>query len=267
MCLILAFLLAQDVEAKKAQIGETLRFLAEEKRGAKGDKAKEAELLRLYKPLVDQMRRLVEEVAGPEPARQGALIDELMAVYVPEEARLVKIASNERWALATLLRINTAQAMFRATDRDGDGKPNYWVLDVSALYRLRAPGAPESMYIPVETARADARPCLPLDREGAPAKAPLARLIRAGAAQPSQGYLYVALESYEVAGSDPAPYDGGDGRHPTKYGVCAYPAEPGTSGTLTFIRDEAKMWKKDTGGKPPTSFPADPARQGWTPLD
>jgi hypothetical protein len=268
--LLLSALLAQDVEAKKEKIGDTLRFLVEEKRGAKGDKAKEAELLRLYRPLIDEMKKLVEEVAGPDPAKQAALFDDLMAKYVPEESRLVKIASNERWATATLMRINTAQAMFRAADLDGDGKPNYWVGDISALYRLIGPGPRESMTIAADTARADARPCLPLDREGAPSMAPLLRLVRVGDPQPSQGYSYVALRTYDVPGGEPQPYDTGDGRNPAKYGVCAYPAEHGKSGNLTFIRSEAAtphMWKKDTSGRPPASFPVAPAREGWTPVE
>lgn len=265
--LLAALLLPQDVEAKKEKIGETLRFLSEERRSAGGDREKEAELRKRYQPLVDAMRRLVEEVAGPEPARQSALLDDLMAKYVPEESRLVRIASNERWATASLARIHTTQTMFKAADLDGDGKANYWVGDVSALYRLRAPGAPESRYIAVETARADARPALPLDQEGAPALDRLLRFIAAGAAQPSQGYLYLSLPTYEVPGGDPATFDLGGGRHPTRYAVCAYPAEPGSSGTLTFLRSESGVWKKDTGGKPPSSFPADPARAGWLPVE
>ncbi|HEX7899951.1 MAG TPA: DUF2950 family protein [Planctomycetota bacterium] len=267
--LLLALLLPQDVEAKKEKIGDTLRFLVEEKRAAKGDKAKEADVLRLYRPLIDEMKKFVEEVAGPDPAKQGALIDELLAKVAPEESRLVKIASNERWASAMLMSIHTAQAMFRAADADGDGKQNFWVGDISALHRLRVPGAREP-WVSADTARADARPCLPLDQEGAPSMAPLLRLVRAGTPQPSQGYYYVALRTYDVAGGDPVPYDAGDGRNPAKFGVCAYPADYGKDGNLTFIRSEAQkpqMWKKDTTGRPVSSFPVDPAREGWLPVD
>ena len=73
LALLLAVPAAQDVEAKKEKIGDALRFLAEEKRGAKGDRAKEAERSRLYRPLIDEMRRLVEEVAGPDLDKQAAL--------------------------------------------------------------------------------------------------------------------------------------------------------------------------------------------------
>jgi hypothetical protein len=243
-------LAAQDVEAKKEKIGDILRFLVEEKKAG-----------RRYPALDVEMKRLVEEVAGPDPGKQAALIDDLLAKYAPEESPRVKIASNERWATATLMSINTAQAMFRAADLDGDGRPNYWVGDVSALHRLGG------SRISAETARADARPCLPLDREGAPPMAPLLRLARAGPPAPSQGYYYVALRSYDVPGEDPKPYDPGDGRNPARYAVCAYPAEHGKTGTLTFIRSEAKMWKKDTEGKPPESFPADPVKAGWTAVD
>ena len=253
LLLSLLLLAAQDVEAKKEKIGDILRFLVEEKKGG-----------RRYAALEVEMKRLVEEVAGPDPARQAALVDDLLAKYVPEESPRVKIASNERWAAAAMMSIGTAQALFRAADLDGDGTQNYWVGDVSALHRLRAPGGSR---ISAETARADARPCLPLDQEGAPPMARLLRLERAGAPQPSQGYYYVALRTYDVPGEDPRPYDPGDGRNPATYGVCAYPAEHGKSGRLTFIRSEAKMWKKDTEGRPPESFPADPAKAGWTPVD
>jgi hypothetical protein len=267
--LLLAAPAAQEVEAQKEKIGETLRFLAEERRAAKGDWAREAELLRLYQPLTDDLRRRVAELAGPDPARQSALVEELLAKYVPEESKIVRIASNERWATATLARIHSTQELFRAADLDDDGKANYWVGDISALYRLRGKGV-DSMYIAVETARADARPSVPLDREGAPSTSPTLRFVRAGTAQPSQGYLYEALAAYDVPGGEPARYDTGEGRNPSKYGVCAYPAVYGTSGTMTFIRSEAakpNAWKKDTAGRPPVSFPADPARAGWTAVE
>jgi hypothetical protein len=268
--LLLLPLLAQDVESKKARVGEILKAIAQAKPEAGGDKAKEAVAQRKLMPQLEELRKLIPEIAGPDPEKQSALFQELMEKYIPEEAAGQRMASNQRNASAALMSIGTAQAEFRAYDPDGDGTANFWVADISGLHRIRAKNGKAAALIEDQVARADARPALPVDAAGKLPKAESVYFHRGGAAGPYVGYSFVALAGYEGADGKTVPYDTGDGRNAAKYGICAYPAEYGKTGKLTFIKNESlnpHMWKKDTGGKPPGAFPADPGKEGWEPYD
>lgn len=275
MKLLLALLLfaappLQDAEAKKARIGEILKVLMEVDKEVAGDRKKEEEAANKYLPQIQEMQKLLGEIAGPDRQKQSRLMEELIEKYAPEKAAAGRLASNERNAGAALMGIGTAQMLFRLGNSDGDGVPNYWVADISGLHRLRLKTGKAADYIEDGAARADARPAVALDAEGAPPKAEGVHLLKVGAAAPKAGYLFVALNAYEGADGKPAPYDSGNGRNPSRFGVCAYPVEYGKTGKMTFIKNEATkpaMWKKDTGGKPPAAFPLDPRKDGWQPYD
>jgi hypothetical protein len=268
--LLLATPLFQDVEAKKTRVGEILKAIAQAKKEAGGIKAKEAEAQRKLMPQMQELQKLIQEIAGPDREKQSALFQELMEKYVPEEAAGERVASNERIASAALMWIGTAQAEFRAYDPDGDGVANFWVEDISGLHRLRKKNGKAADLVEDRIARADARPTLALDAEGAPSKAEGVYFLRTGAAEQRAGYLFVSIVSYEASDGKTIAYDSGGGRNATKYGACAYPSEYGKTGRTTFIKNEAlkpSMWKKDTGGQPSNVFPADPRKEGWQPYE
>lgn len=268
--LVLAVPFLQDVEAKKARVGEILKKIAEAKKEAGSDKDKIAAAQRKLLPEMEELRRLIPEIAGPDREKQSALFQELMEKYVPEESAAERVASNERNASVALMEIGTAQAQFRAQDPDGDGVANFWVADISGLHRIRGKDGKAANLIEDKTARADARPALAVNEDGKPANADSVQFLRAGASEPRAGYLFVAIVDYETADGKSMPYAGKGGRHETKYGVCAYPSEYGKTGKMTFIKNEAPrpfMWRKDTGGRPPTVYPADPRKEGWQPYE
>ncbi len=187
-------------------------------------------------------------------------------------------SSNERVALYRLKTLATAQEDFRANDRDGNQVNDYWVGDVSGLWRIVPLGAdlaepPEAKLelairlIEIPVAQADARP---LD---------LATYIKApwsGASPaPSGGYYYAALAKYEEGGvlrDFGTDTDGktwyGPVHNLDRYAFVAYPAVPKSGGRFTYLITEAGViWKKDTGGVPPPACPGHPAQAGWLKVD
>ena len=60
--------------------------------------------------------------------------------------------------------------------------------------------------------------------------------------------------------------------NPDRYGFCAYPAEYGKTGVMTFIVNQAGVrYQKDTGGKNIDQWPCeedkDPTADGWKVVD
>lgn len=154
-------------------------------------------------------------------------------------------ASYERGAAACLRTFVSAQADFRANDRDGNGLQDYWTADVRGLYYQSSKGAPIAL-IHATMAHAD----------GAPLEAQ-------AQAVPWAGYLFVAMRTDERGEA----YNRGAGRHPTQFAFCAYPIDR-SSGRYTFIVNERNLiYKKEISGQPVLKWPADPAAEGWAPLD
>ena len=162
-------------------------------------------------------------------------------------------ASNERMASACLKTLATAQADFRANDRDGDRVNNFWAKDVAGLYGVEA-GGESIRLIMIEIAEAD-------QTEG---RGKYASVKKEG---PHAGYHFAALKGYREKGKATA-YDDGKGRCVSRFGFVAWPAKkPGASKRCFLINEGNTVWWKDTGGAPPAEFPEDPAREGWKKLD
>lgn len=169
------------------------------------------------------------------------------------------IDENQMEAAKALQAIADVQAHWKANDKDGNGKKDYWTGDVSGLYRvLRRNGEPTA-YIFEDLAKADAAPVgegVGVVKVAAPAKSPV----------PYHGYLFVALRVDE----DGKPYrqdlngDGAAWEHETKFAYCAYPAEYGKTGKLTFLIDEKGFLREaDIGGKCVTEWPVGEAKKAW----
>ncbi|MFA5793463.1 MAG: DUF2950 family protein [Candidatus Brocadiia bacterium] len=74
-----------------------------------------------------------------------------------DEKPLSKIEANEISTMAGLKMLISTQAIWRATDTDGNGIKDYWNLDVSCFYRMyRADGKTRVNYIDLSFALADA---------------------------------------------------------------------------------------------------------------
>ncbi len=136
---------------------------------------------------------------------------------------------NERMAAAALKAITAAEADFRSNDRDGNGIHDFWTADVAGLHDLTPPGSPTPLRL-IDPAIAAADPGRP-------------------GAKPYHGYWFVAIETDENG----APYRqdtaerGGAPRHNhSKFGFCAYPAEPGATGRAVFVVNEGNTIQRRT---------------------
>lgn len=168
-----------------------------------------------------------------------------------------------RIARTSLMALTTAQESLRSNDMDRNRVPDYWVADVSGLYRIlnEATGNKIAALNDHRIARADAAPAVALDREGS---AHGLKLDAIGAGESYEGYYYVVVARRE-AGGRRVNLDEGNGRNPDRFAICAYPDEYGTDGTMTFVvTEEAKVYEIDNAGKPIDVLPADLPKAGWT---
>ncbi len=177
----------------------------------------------------------------------GLLLERL--VLLP--ARLER---NHRQASIHLKSLTSAEADFRANDRDWNHVNDFWTADVAGLYYVRSHASanePEIRLIERAIAEADARSLHPL------VPSPV----------PYEGYYFIALDEDDcLAGSEERFYRTETGGTPamgkvhntSKFGFCAYPAEYGVTGKYTFLVNENNtVFKSDNGGKPVLHFPDD----------
>lgn len=150
------------------------------------------------------------------------------AIVIPGLAASQR-AQNERMASTRLKTLSSAEADFRANDRDENGVHDFWTGDVSGLYSLNVNGR-QLQLIDRALAEADSGPihglCWPR--------------------RPAQGYFFQALEAddstedesekfyfQDTGGNRPM----GDVHHLSKFGFSAHP-ESNSSGQYTFIVNE-----------------------------
>jgi hypothetical protein len=156
-------------------------------------------------------------------------------------------AENERAAATALKMLTSAEANFRASDLDGNKINDFWTGDVAGLYFLSPAGLPLAL-IPQDIAEADGKPLRPVVREP----------------KPYHGYFFVALdldESLQSPGVYREDTDGVSGKvhNRSRFGFCAYPADPGYSGRCAIIVNEnnSLFWYSEWSGPPPTAWPGD----------
>jgi hypothetical protein len=142
---------------------------------------------------------------------------------------------NDLYSVASMRSYLAAQSIFHRTDHDGDGVLEYC-----------GPSNPESpSFTCLNTTVRDGKPIELISGSFAGATS---------AAAPISGYWFVDMKSR--AGK---PFDAAK-----EFGLCGVPAEYGRTGRDTLIiGEEGTTYRKDTGGKPVTDFPADPAAEGW----
>jgi hypothetical protein len=159
--------------------------------------------------------------------------------------------TQEQSVFSALKSIGEAQEDFRDNDRDNNKVKDYWVGDVSGLYRLLLEGQ-EIREIPVELAKADGSP---LD---SPALSP-----SKGKPVAAHGYYFIAIKMFEKDGKAQA-YDSGSHRNSSSYGIEAVPAEYPQSGRISYIMNESRViFRRDAGGKRTECFPEHPEENGW----
>ncbi len=161
-------------------------------------------------------------------------------------------ASNERHASTSLKTLTSAEADFRANDRDENRVNDFWTGDVSGLYYVKPQGGgPEIRLIEEPLANADPRPLFPLQKGSVP----------------WVGYRYHALDRDDSVKGPEGVYrqdtdkSGRRVHHESRFGFSAFPEALGSGGYIftvnennTIIRDAIDRTK---GIIPRTRFPAD----------
>jgi hypothetical protein len=126
-------------------------------------------------------------------------------------------ASEERSPVTSLKTLGTAQADFRANDRDGDKIAQFWRADVAGLYALVPKGGEAIKLIELSVAAADDRPVMDMSKYALKA--------------PKNGYWFRAIRHVE---EDPKAPD------PDRFAYCAFPDTP-SAGKWIYIIDEDNM--------------------------
>lgn len=270
--ILAAFLVTLQTAERNAQEKHLAELIAEaleidRKAREAPDTAKDPKVKNRAKAIQEEGDLLLKRLTGGDPTQEDAVVEAVLWRYNKVAYRdflRLRIPANERNTGATLRSFAAAQEKFRADDLDRNRTNDYWVADVSGLYRIVVNGKPIAAMDDVACARADAAPARPLDHEDEVHGVTLAAV---GVGDAKDGYRYRVVGRYEDAEGNTARYDGGNGRNAGKYCICAYPVEYGTTGRMTFaITETATVLQKDTEGEVPEAFPADPAAAGWKPL-
>src|SRR4029453_17868798 len=184
-------------------------------------------------------------------------------------------ASNERNASTSLKTIATAQADFRANDRDGNHVNDFWTANVAALYTLTNSAiggalpndttAPAIKLIELSLASADADSTTP------PPGGENGDLTSFAVPSAKAGYWYTALVTDNtVSGTLEAPYRMDTGGTPLmgsvhnywKFGFLAFP-DSQSSGKYVFIIDENNtIFRSATSGAVKTGVATPPGSPG-----
>ena len=165
--------------------------------------------------------------------------------------------TTERNPSASLKTLGTAQADFRANDRDGNGRKDYWVADVSGLYCVTSPTAPDALIKLIDISVAGADPTPVMD---------MSSITQRGS---KAGYYYGVIPLDET-GKPYTPFtDNLDyaGRSTEGFAFCAFPDSYGKSGNFTYISNEQNKIYKKKAGSPIYRWPsAEELADEWEPL-
>lgn len=156
-------------------------------------------------------------------------------------------ASNERKASTLLKTFSSAEADFRANDRDANEVNDFWTGDVTGLYSLKVRGQELRL---IERSGAEADTC-PID--------PLCWPYR-----PRSGYFSQVLEADDsLEGNDRSYFKDtggnrrmGDVHHESRFGFCAYPRSPGDGKYSFIINENNTIFRMKSAGRV-TRWPSD----------
>lgn len=170
----------------------------------------------------------------------------VLIVLIPG-LRSASRASNEREASTMLKTITSAEADFRANDRDRNKVEDFWTGDVSGLYYVKpTDGGPEVRLINVDLANADAQPLFPLPPDRGP----------------RQGFRFQVLDRDDSVGGEKGIYrldtdkSGRKVHNFARFGFVAFPAADG-KGKYVFFTNEMNTIFRTRSTQPRTTFPSD----------
>lgn len=144
--------------------------------------------------------------------------------------------SNVRGGGTSLGSYTSAQADFRANDRDNNKVSDFWRADIAGLYASEAEGQAIKL-IDLSMAAADDRPKTDIGRYA----------VRS----PKAGYWYRALLHADEKTPDPL-----------RFAACSYPSDPGR--WMYIVCEDNTIYQKMFEGEVPVVYPKDPLADGWT---
>lgn len=157
------------------------------------------------------------------------------------EPFLTSDMSNERNAWSSLKTIASAQADFRANDRDWNQINDYWRADIAGLYTTKGADNQPIKLIELSIAAADDKP----------ASSDLSRFAERS---PKAGYWYRALR-YADEAKEVQPT--------SRFAACAYPSSIGAGYNMFLITEENIIFQKPFEGTVPEVCPDEPLKDGW----
>ena len=193
-----------------------------------------------------------------------AIIAIIAAIAIPNLLS-GRMSANETSALGALKQFTSSQAIWLQQGPDGNGIKDYWNMDLSCLHRMyRADNMTKVAFIPLDVARADARPCDVTDGDifGDTPKIEVWDDLAAASVvlgQPKSGYwFHVMVENNLSTEADPVATNYcinpvGTTLIPAsnhnQYAFMAAPDVYASSGVRSFIVNEAgTVYASDTGG-------------------
>ena len=224
---------------------------------------------------IGRLSTLRRSIRAPKPAWKTELAALVRTVRESGGASGTP-AVNERNASTTLKTFASAQADFRANDREGNRVNDFWTGDVAGLYCMTNVTTRGNEDLPIKlielsAAAADAAPL-----EDGAAGGEYRGIETFSIREPKAGYFYQALVR-DNSVTPPVDYrqntrgkpDMGKVHNTSRFGICAYPEEYGVTGVRTYIINESNtLFWKDTAGESVTEWPsAVELRNDWTKLD
>jgi hypothetical protein len=166
-----------------------------------------------------------------------------------------KAEENKIRIFLALRRMIDAQITFKTEDLDGNAVNDYWVGDISGLYRITPPGkAGPIRMIDEEVAKADIAPLAESKLLGQPLTDKPA---------PYLGYWFKVVPNRQTGKDSIEKYDQGGGVNADRFAVCAIPADQSKTRRTYIVSESGLVFAKDTGGKPVDCFPMAPGEDGW----
>jgi hypothetical protein len=155
-------------------------------------------------------------------------------------------ASEGRSPSTSLKTLSTAQADFRANDRDGDKICQFWRGDVAGLYALAPKGGTAIKLIELSVAAADDRPVTSISPFGVPS--------------PKGGYWFRAIRHAE---EDPKALS------PDRFAFCAFPDNPSAGKWIYIINEDNRIYRAEAKGRRGIDvFPSDEElKTQWSKID
>lgn len=151
------------------------------------------------------------------------------------------LEANQASASKALQQLVSIQGLWWQNDSDRNGAQDWWARDIAGLYYVTDADGQELKYIAEDVAKADRTGLAPYSKD---APTPLRGYWLRAMVRDENGNPYVD-ESRAAARAGPVS---GLPCTNLKYAFCAYPAEYGVTGKLTYILNEdGLVWEKDLG--------------------